>query len=395
MINITNEKNCCGCAACKAVCPKKCIEMKTATLGAVVPVVDPDMCIDCKMCEKVCPMLNDTSDNQSSQKDTYAAYSKDASIRYRGSSGGIFGTFAHRIVEDNYIIYGAAFDADLKLKCTCADSEEKIAPLTKSKYLQSDLSEKYSEIKEKLENGKKIMFVSTPCQVAALKRYLNRDYDNLITVDFFCHGVPSQDFFDKCRDNYEKKKNVKIIGFEFRSKIKHGRTPHYYTLTYLNMTKIENETRLYFDFPFYAAFQKYINLRESCYECRFSSKRRYLDITIGDFHDIDNYVKDINRFEGVSTVIINTEKGKGLWEMCKDMVVSYPIDLQQLIDDKVCFQGGTKRPSGRDDFICAYNNLPFDAFVEIFLNSRAYRKQRLYYSMPKSLRKIIKKLMKV
>lgn len=390
MIEIKDEKLCCGCAACAAVCPKKCIKMTEGTLGAVFPEVNKDLCVSCGLCESVCPMLG-TLKNENEKTEVFAAYAKDGETRFKGSSGGMFGTFANELLPQGFMVYGAAFDEDLKLKCRSASSKEELQPLFKSKYLQSDLSGKYAEIEQNLKNGKKILFVSTPCQVAALRLFLKKDYENLITVDFLCHGVPSQQFFDRCREYEENKKGIKFEAFEFRSKKKNGSTPHYYTLSYNKNGKAKKETGYYFDSPFYAAFQRYINLRESCYDCRFAGAKRNSDITISDFHEIERYIKGINRFDGVSTVFVHTKKGKWLWENCKDKTVNFSLELGRLIGDGVCFQGGTNRPAERDEFAKMYEE-DFKKLADKFLNPKLYKKQRFYYSLPLAARKILKKL---
>ena len=369
--------------------------MHTATLGAVIPTVDESACVGCGLCEQVCPMLHSEGAHDALEGEAYAAYSKDTAVRYAGSSGGMFGTFAAHLMNEGYAVYGAAFDENLQLRCTCAETAEQLAPLTKSKYLQSDLSDQYAEIEARLKSGQSVLFVSTPCQVAALKRYLGREYAGLLTIDFFCHGVPSQKFFDECIRLFEEQRGVRVTEFAFRSKINHGATPHYYTITYDDGSATKRETKLYFDFPFYAAFQKYITLRESCYGCRFASPRRYADVTIGDFHDIDRYVAGVNRFDGVSTVIVHTEKGRWLWDGCQENLTVHSVNLQRLVADKVCFAGGTGRPAGRDAFVAEYHRLPFADFVDKHLHARQYWKQRLYYGMPKGIRNILKKVVKV
>lgn len=376
--------------ACLAACPKKCISQTTGTLGAVFPKVDTEKCISCGKCNRVCPMLNAVKNNTVTD-DTYAALSKNPEVLFGGSSGGMFETFARVLIEEGYTVYGAAFDGNLKLKCTAADSIKALKPLRKSKYLQSDMTDKYAEIKSKLEDGEKILFVSAPCQNAALKLFLNKNYENLITVDFICHGVPSQSFFDECKKYKEQKENIKITDFEFRTKKKNGSTTYYSTITYLKNNLLKRKTGYYFEFPFYAAFQKYVTLRESCYRCKFAGKERITDITISDFHKIENYVKGINRFDGVSTVFIHTTKGQQLWEKCNGTIKSYKIELNKLINDGVCYYPGEKRPKNRDEFVKCYENGGIEALVDNYLNSKFYRKQKIYYSLPGFLRKIIRK----
>lgn len=395
MINISEEKNCCGCGACSIACPNDCITMTGGTLGHLFPNVDSSKCIDCGKCDSVCPMQTDIKQSATFLQKSYAAYAKDSQILFSGSSGGIFGVFAKKIIQTDGAVYGAAFNGELKLGCALARNAEELKPLYKSKYLQSDLTGRYEEIKKKLLNGENILFVSTPCQVAALKNYLVKDYSNLVTVDFFCHGVPSQEFFDRCIAEEEKLKNGLITSYEFRTKKKHGSTPHYFTEKISKNGAETSEIGYYFESPFYAFFQTYINLRESCYNCRFAGRNRRSDITIGDFHEIERYISGINRFKGVSTVVINTERGQKLWENCIDDVTSIPIDLEQLISDGVCFGTGTARPSKRDEFIADWIKMSTGELISKWVAPHKYRKQKIYYSLPSAARKALKRIMGV
>ena len=395
MVNVVTEKACCGCAACSAICPKHAIHMEEGSLGHLFPKIEESLCVQCGLCEKVCPMQQQTP-MRSFQQKAFVAYSKDARVRFNGSSGGMFETFARKFQTEGYVVYGAAFDAALQLKCTAARTESELLPLTKSKYLQADISKQFPIIQEQLKTGEKVFITATPCYITALKSFLGKEYENLITVDFFCHGVPSQKFFNECLAyDAQEKYNGEITNYAFRAKKKNGATPHYCSISYRRNGKNSQKTGLYFDSTFYAFFQKYICLRESCYDCQFAGQERFSDITIGDFHDVDNYVSGINRFDGVSTVIINTEKGNALFQDCLDTLHVKEIELQKLISDKVCFAGGTQRPSNRDLFVKDYNSLTIKQLANKYVAPRAYWKMRIYYALPSAVRKRLKKIMGV
>ena len=391
MIQVLNEKDCCGCGACVAVCPKQCIKMKEGTLGSLFPIVENQNCISCGACERVCPIKSVYSFEEYDQL-AFAAYANDKAIRKGGSSGGMFQIFANKIFSYDGIVYGAAFDNELKLKCVAAHTEEDLKPLLKSKYLQSSSYEKFAEIKARLNENKVILFVSTPCQVAALKSYLHKEYKNLITVDFFCHGVPSQKFFDECIEFDERTKyRGKVLNYTFREKKRHGSTPHYYSCDYETNGVIKHCFGYYFDSTFYAAFQKYICLRESCYNCKFYGRKRFSDITIGDFHEIDRYINGINRFDGVSTVIINSTKGGELFNSCKDKLTLYPMDIDRMICDKVCLSACTEKPNQREEFVAVYNRDGIEGVYKKYLNPKFYLKNRIYYGLPFFIRRLIKR----
>ena len=393
MIQILQERDCCGCGACSVVCPQNCITMQEGTLGHLFPRVDQTKCVGCGLCDRVCPMQVNLK--HCDRQTAVAAFAKDASTRFEGSSGGMFGVFSKKLLANGYIVYGAAFDEDLKLQCMSANTVEELSPLYKSKYLQSDMTGGFKKIKEQLRAGKKILFVSTPCQVYALKSYLMEDYPNLLTVDFFCHGVPSQRFFNQCLAEEEKALGSKILRYGFRAKKKRGATPHYVALSYEKNGRQKDIIDYYFVSPFYAIFQKYIDLRESCYNCRFAGRNRASDITIGDFHDIDRYIQGVNRFDGVSTVVLNTPKGYAMWDSCLEYVQAYPMDLEKLISDGQCFGNGTNRPARRDEFVDDYNKLETEALLRKWANPNAYRKQQIYYGLPKAIRQKLKKFVGV
>lgn len=392
MIKIIDEKMCCGCGACQAICSSHCIEMEERTLGTIFPVVDAEKCIHCDACDQVCPILNPFIMLMQDQV-AFAAYAKDAETRNTGSSGGVFGVLAKNVIENGGTVYGAKFDQQMKLYSAPAYTKKELGPLYKSKYLQSDMSQAFKQVEMQLKHDALVLFVATPCQVLALKRYLKKDYPNLLLVDFFCHGVPSQKFFDECLEYEDQKSESKTLSYTFRVKKPGGSTPHYYMREVKKNGKSVKKIGYYFESLFYAAFQQYITLRESCYNCPFSSRNRASDITIGDFHDIDRYVSGINRFDGVSTVILNTTKGVNLFENVEKQLQLYKVDLEQMIFDGTIFCGPTHRPKHREEFVECYQKQGIAGIEQHYFGKRKYLKNRFYYSMPKGIRKVLKRIL--
>ena len=394
MVGLPETERCCGCGACAAKCPKGAIKMlPSGTLGASEPSVDLQKCLNCGLCTKTCPVVNKNTDEKGFVQLTYAAYSKSDSVRFASSSGGMFLTFARKCIDNGYKVYGAAFDKDNKLKCVRSDSYDELLPLTKSKYLQSDMTGKYGEVEALLKMGENVLFVSTPCHVAALKSYLGKEYENLLTVDFFCHGVPSQKLFDECLEYEDNKHSRKTLEYMFRAKVKKGVTPHYYKIKYEKNGKVIEKTEFYYKSLFYALFQQYITMRDSCYDCIFATDNRMSDITVGDFHDIDKYVSGINRFDGVSTVIINSKKGNELWQSVMAELEVIQMDTDMLKRDGTIFYGGTRKPIGREEFVRDYNEHGLECISKKYFGTGKYWKQEVYYRMPKIIRNILKKLM--
>ena len=189
MITINNKHNCCGCSACVQACPKQCISFEEDEQGFRYPLVDKAICVDCGMCEKVCPVLNAGEPRQPLA--VYAAINPNEEIRKESSSGGIFTALAESVLDEGGVVFGARFNDQWEVVHAYTESKEGLAPFRGSKYVQSRVGETYRQTKVFLQQGRKVMYTGTPCQIAGLKRYLGKEYDQLLTVDVVCHGVPS------------------------------------------------------------------------------------------------------------------------------------------------------------------------------------------------------------
>ncbi len=387
-----SKEKCCGCGGCAAVCPRSCIQMQEDETGFVYPAVDQGKCIDCHLCQQNCPMQCSVPEVHWSRK-AYAAYATDENQRFQGSSGGLFGIAAAEVIQSGGIVFGAAFDSCLRLTMTSAETAEGLKRLYKSKYLQSDCQSAYPRIQAELMEGRLVLVCATPCQIAAIKAYLRREYENLLTIDFFCHGVPSQSFFNQCRAWVEKKKAIKILDYSFRTKRLNGATPHYYTITYEKGGVRKEKTALYLFSPFYLAFQKYLSLRDSCYACPFASGNRCADITIGDFHSIEKYSSGINRFDGISAVVLNTEEGAAFFERVKKDLKYTAMDYDMLVKSGEFFPGPTRIPDERALFLSDLREKPLEYVLRkhILLKDRWIK--AIYYSLPHAIRKILKSIM--
>ena len=209
------KQDCSGCTACVNACPKQCIVMKPDDEGFFYPEIDKSACIECGVCEKVCPFDKPKYENTEIQ-DVYACYIKEAKQRQRSTSGGLFYAIAKWVIEHGGIVYGAAFDDNFKLRHIGVDNLQDLEQLRGSKYLQSYLGDCYAEIKDYLKNGRWVYFVGCGCQVAGLNAFLRKKYDTLITSDLVCHGAPSQLMFDWHLDYLRRKEKGEITSYTFR-----------------------------------------------------------------------------------------------------------------------------------------------------------------------------------
>ena len=305
-----SHADCTGCGACYNICPKNAIEMKLNHEGFWAPFINEKKCIDCGICSKTCPIENRKYINTSTPS-CYAIKAPDE-IRKESSSGGAFSLFANKILELNGYVCGAILDSDFYARHIVSNKKSEIEMMRKSKYIQSNVGASYKQIKEKLLDKKIVLFTGTPCQIAGLYNFLDSDFENLYTIDIFCHGVPAVKFFHKYLDETFGLKNVKSFNF---------RTKDYGYNSMNQIVELKNGKRIgrnrYFDI-FEQGMHSGLFLKNICGDCPFASEPRQADISIGDFWGISSYDKNIVDPLGVSAVLINNDKGKVLFEKIKN-----------------------------------------------------------------------------
>lgn len=323
MIEIIDKHSCCGCSSCVQKCPKKCISMYEDDEGFLYPVVDKEKCIDCGLCEIVCPCHNDSEKKRTNLPDIYAIKNKNEKIRIQSSSGGVFTLLAEEVIKKGGVVFGACFSDDWEVKHHYTESVEGLAAFRGSKYVQSCIGTTYQKVESFLKQGRSVMFTGTPCQVSGLKHYLRKEYSNLLTVDFVCHGVPSPKvwriYLNKIvadcygvhpkSDRFYKKYLQKV---EFRSKIKGWKNFRYRMV--LLKTKRNGKKKM---FTYSSAFsenaymQMFLSdliLRPSCYKCPSKAGKSGSDMTIGDFWGIEKVVPQFDDDKGISLLSINNSR---------------------------------------------------------------------------------------
>lgn len=316
MIRISDKINCCGCSSCAQQCPKGCIMMKQDEEGFLYPQVDSTTCIDCGLCEKVCPELGSNEKRNPTQ--AIAAINKKDDIRLSSSSGGIFTLLAEKILKENGVVFGARFDDDWQVTLDYTETPENLSVFRGSKYVQARVGDTYKQCERFLKDGRKVLFSGTPCQIAGLNHYLRREYENLYLVDIACHGVPSPKVWRK----YLAEKNQKPLSILFRNKRNGWRN---YFLT------IESTEKLYCvpfnEDPYFLAFVRNLTLRPSCFACPFKSGSSGSDITLADFWGVEILCESMYDDKGTSLVLTFTSKGTSLIESLE--FVRKSIDTDQ------------------------------------------------------------------
>ena len=309
MEEICKKEDCYGCYACLNICPKNAISMEHSLEGFLYPNIDNSICINCGLCKKVCPVIEFKA--FSKPIDVYSGWSTNEEVRLNSSSGGAFTELSRIILDKSGIVFGCTFDNNtLTAKHIFIDDIKDIYKLQGSKYIQSNIGHTYKKVKDFLTNGIYVLFSGTPCQIAGLKKYLGKNYDNLFTVDLVCHGVPSPLIFKDYIDFIKKKYNFqKINDVKFRKKD--------FSWIYYNM-EINGDSSsgklkyvgTYYRDPYLRGFSRDLFLRNSCHTCKFANFNRVSDVTIADWWNYKKKCKkDIGfQYKGVSLLLFNNEK---------------------------------------------------------------------------------------
>ena len=307
------KSDCCGCGACMNICPRKAISMTEDECGFVYPEINAELCIRCGKCKKVCAFQNTEETNYPLK--TVATVSKNKEQASNSASGGIFAAIAEQFISDNGVVYGAAFDEKWGVSHREVSKEDELPVLQGSKYVQSSIGFTYTQAKENLESGKMVLFSGTPCQIAGFKKYLGKEYGNLLTIDIICHGVPSEKIFQSYIKYLENKEGGSLKYFTFRDK-KIGWGINGCAKFETHNGKIKEKKLWQSASSYLYYFVKGWIYRENCYCCKYAGKNRPGDITLGDYWGIEKehpeYLQSSGWDEnkGISVVIANSEKGE-------------------------------------------------------------------------------------
>lgn len=320
MINLISKGQCCGCSACLHICPKHSITFKEDSEGFLYPHVDISSCVDCGLCEKVCPVINQDSEREPIT--VYAAKHPDVSVRLKSSSGGLFTLLAEQIIDQGGVVFGAKFNNQWEVIHDYTETKEGLESFRGSKYVQSYIGNSYLYAESFLKSGRKVMFTGTPCQIAGLKKFLRREYENLLTVDLICHGVPSPKVWrmyleeeiarkgDAGKNTVLSSSKVSpvITGVNFRDKST-GWKKYSFVLNISKATAAGDQnsvlSSIFTDNVYMRAFLSNLSLRPSCYECPAKGGKSGADITIGDFWGVEKILPEMNDDMGCSVIIVN------------------------------------------------------------------------------------------
>lgn len=381
MIDIRDKSQCCGCTACVSACPVQCIVMRRdREEGFDYPVANPDLCIGCGKCESVCPVLNPAEEKEPLK--AYAA--RNAEELLSSSSGGVFPKLAADVINKGGKVYGAAFDEDFNVIHREAESLEDIKVLRGSKYVQSELFSTFEDIRYDLEDGRKVLFTGTPCQVAGLKAYIGADSPDLVTLDFACHGVPGPGLWSMYLQSLAKR-HGEIRHLAFRDK---SRSWFHYGFN------VNDKLTPYMKDPYMALFAQNMTLRPSCYDCPVRNGRSGSDLTLADLWNTAAVVPEMNDDRGVSLVCVNSEKGGEAFGAVRENLEVKEVELREAKKNNGGFAEHVAVPEKRAEF---FKGIHSASDVYAYMAAYVVRKPlvcRIYKSARGMLVKIKGKILK-
>lgn len=308
MLTFTDKSQCCGCESCRNICPRQCIFMKEDNEGFFYPEVNSTDCIDCGLCEKVCPVLHPSKERRPVA--VYAAKHYDDNIRLASSSGGVFTFIAEKVIDEGGVVFGARFNEQWEVIHDYVDTKEKLSRFRGSKYAQSRIGDTYKQVLSFLQSGRKVLFTGTSCQIAGLKLFLRRKYDNLLTVDVICHGVPSSKVWKRYLSEIISVDSMQITNIAFRNK--HNGWKNFSLKVDIEGKRLylrSFKSDVYFDL-----FLSNMILRPSCYFCPAKSGKSCSDITLGDFWGIEKILPEFDDDKGCSVALLYNSNVKSFLE---------------------------------------------------------------------------------
>lgn len=375
MINITNKIDCCGCNACGDICGKHAISFVTDNEGFWYPEVNRELCVDCGLCDKVCPIQNKANHvERYAEPNVFAAYTKDEAIRLDSTSGGIHSMLALKMYEKDAYVGGAVYNEDHTCSQIIDNNLERLSEIRSSKYLQSNSEGVYKQIKEKLRNGEEVFFCACPCQIQALYKFLgNKEYENLTTCDFICRGVNSPKVFLKYMEMLERQFGSKATKIKFKAK-EWGWHNFSMRVNFANGKEYCKDR--YHDLFFIGYLQAGNFSRPSCYECHFKGFPQKADITLADFWGIENIDKTMDQDKGTSLVMVNSDKGQVLFDSIKDRIEWRKFTMDDARAGNPAMDNSLKTASSnRDVFFADLDSMPFEKVAKKYFPQASFKKE--------------------
>ena len=357
MITITNKKECCGCSACYNICPKDAIIMKPDSEGFLYPKVSEELCINCGLCEKTCPVVHKLEPQEKGLEKAYLLQHKNETVLMESTSGGAFSVIAEYVLRKQGIVYGAAFNKDFKVVHEGLEKREDIYRFRNSKYVQSDINTTFREVKSNLNQGRIVCYSGTPCQINALKKYLGKEYENLITVDVVCRAVPSPGIWKSYVEWLSNKGHISSIRFRDKEL---GYQYSTMKVSYQSGKTIRKGSE---SDCWLRMFLSGMIIRPSCTDCKFKSPNRVSDFTIWDCFNVYKLDKSINENKGVTRILVHSKKGEEILKIISESIIIKAIPYSSCISGVKQLKESAEMNRDRKAFFEDYKKMTFEELM--------------------------------
>lgn len=384
-----NESICYGCRACVQVCSANALSMKQNADGFFYPVLDETKCVNCHLCEKVCPEMNPPDGEI--PLDAYAVQNRSKHILLQSSSGGMFRLLADHIIEAGGYVTGCVWNENNRPVLSVVKEKTDLESMQGSKYLSSSTENTYTKVKSLLDNEQIVLFSGSPCQCAGLLKFLRKPYENLITLDFLCHGMPSQKVFDSFITFLKEKYGEKIENFEFRDKSLKG-WGHVETFDVKSKKKYTVGMNSSYLFGF---LNGYFN-RYSCYSCKFRGKERVSDFTMSDYWGVEKHHNEFDIKLGVSALTVNTVKAQNILMALSDRAILIPTRIEWIAEENpsLLHKHDEEIPRLRKTIFQEIDRDGWKKVEKRYLRCSGYVMKKMWYAIPIPIQNRIKKLIK-
>ena len=365
-MEVCSQKRCTVCGACISACPQNCISLKTNEYGFDYPIVNNNLCIKCGKCRSVCHIINGVK-KEYPQK-AFAVWSNNPDDRKTSASGGAASVFYQKVLSEGGYCFGAAYDKDLNVVIKGYNSQ-RVTEFKQSKYVHSYMNDSYNEIKALLNDNQNVIFIGLPCQIAALKSFLHKEYDNLLLVDLVCHGTPPKSYLNEHIKQIREKTQSSVDSISFRN------DEGYRFTAYCN--KVVKYSKYNSVDTYLLSFLESLTFYDSCYECKYACNERCSDITIGDFWGLGMEEPFNHPYTGaISVVLTNTDKGQVFFDSLKTKLFYERRTVSEAINGNEQLNFPSKRNVNRDRFLELYKREGFEIAVnEIY--KKAIRKNKI------------------
>lgn len=400
VILFSDKQNCCGCGACVNACPQGAISMREDEDGFCYPQVDADKCVECGLCLKACGYQKPPAAEPTS---CYAAAAKQADTLKKSASGGVFAVLAQDTLANGGVVYGAATvsrDGGLVVRHLRVDKVDELSALQGSKYVQSEIGTTYTQAAQDLQQGRRVLFSGTPCQIAGLRAFLGREYRTLLTVEVICHGVPSAKLFSAFLAQLGEAGGLRITDFVFRTKEK-GQGMNVGVSGVDRAGRVKRKVRNGHLFSYMHYFLASHTYRENCYSCPFATKARTADITIGDFWGFHEEYPTVpggvalSNAKGVSCVLINSETGRQRFDSCREQLEVLETQFDTIARHNQQLRTPSRRSQERERLLALFREEGYPAVERRY--RKTCRKARLANYMaslvPKGVKRTLKRLL--